>query len=321
MTREHVLVTGGAGFIGSHVCEALIAAGIPVVVLDDLSIGSRDNLPRDVTFYEGDVRDHRAVEAVLTDDVLSVIHLAARVTIRGSAQAYDEDCDVNLMGTLNVLKLVAQRSVQRFIFASSMAIYADSAAPMPVHETHLQEPLSPYGLSKLAAERYLQMLCPQLGMELVILRLFNTYGPRQKYTPYVGVINIFSQLLAEGQRPTIYGDGNQCRDFVYVGDVAWALSQSASRPGLNGIFNIGTGIATSVNQLVSLLSERICPGIEPIYRKRHPVELVNSIADVTAARRALEYKPQGRLETHVDTVLEWIGDSQKNIHRGQRHYP
>lgn len=303
MTAGKALVTGGAGFIGSRVVRRLLAQEWEVVVLDDLSMGRDENLPPEAELVVGDVLDAGLVQR-LVQRVDVVFHLAAVVSVRASVEKFVPDARVNLMGTLTLLEAAARARVGRFIFASSMAVYADSPAPIPIRESYDTRPISPYGIAKLAAEQYIHTLAPQFGFESVVLRYFNTYGSGQRFTPYVGVITIFCRRLLAGKAPVIFGDGEQRRDFVHVDDVADATLAALQAPG-GATFNVGTGRATSVNEIAALLISRINPAISPEYAPAVPGELRNSIADISAAREGLGYEPQRSLAMHIDEVIEW----------------
>jgi UDP-glucose 4-epimerase len=249
-----VLVTGGAGFIGSHLCEGLLREGYQVRVLDDLSVGKLENVPAECEFIQGSILDPNIVEQAV-NGVTHILHDAARVTIRGSVDKFYEDAETNLMGTLQLLKTASKQKVQRFIYASSMAVYADSEEPVPISENYSQLPASPYGIAKLAAERYVLLTSADFGMQPVVLRYFNTFGTRQTYTPYVGVITIFITRLLKKQNLTIFGDGEQRRDFVHVSDIVQAnLLALKNDSAVGETFNVGTGIGTSVNELAQLLT-------------------------------------------------------------------
>ncbi len=300
MTPTHVLVTGGAGFIGSHLTQALLARGIAVTVLDNLSVGHRAAIPAAARFVEGDVRDRAAVgEALATVD--AVIHLAAQVTIRGSFDRFYEDLDTNLMGTANIVRSLEPTRIRWFTLASSMAVYADSPAPRPLPEGYVTEPLSPYGVGKLAAERVCRQMLATLGIPLTVLRFFNTFGPGQRYTPYVGVMTIFVTRLLRGETPVIFGDGEQQRDFVHVADIVSGVTGSLGRAA--GTFNLGSGQNTSLNELAALLIDRLRPGTQPIYEPSRGGELRFSVADISAARQAFGYVPSRRLAAHLDELI------------------
>lgn len=300
-----VVITGGAGFIGSHLAESLASRGYDVVVYDDLSMGRRENVPRNVRLVEGDIRD---VERLITSlrGAEAVFHLAARVSIRDSIRNFAEDADVNLLGTLRVLQACGQTRPGKFILASSMAVYADSPEPAPVPESFPTEPLSPYGIAKLSAEKYCLQLCPQLGIHPVVLRFFNTYGTRQTDTPYVGVISIFIRRLLAGRPPIIFGSGRQSRDFVHVSDIVAANVLALETEASNCVVNVGTGVATSVNEVATMLVERIDPELKPRYESAQPGELHNCVADVRRAGELLGYRSRAKLADRIDEVIEYL---------------
>lgn len=303
-TWRRALVTGGAGFIGHHLARALLARGVAVTVLDDLSMGKRENVPDGARLVMGDVRDPAAVDDALAD-VDCVFHLAAIVSIRASVEGFARDADVNLMGTLNLLGRMADRGVRRAVLASSMAVYADSPTPTPVPETYPTEPISPYGVAKLAAERYWMLMAPRCGAAPAVLRYFNTYGPGQTPTPYVGVITIFVKRLLAGEPPVIFGDGEQRRDFVHVDDIVAANLLALRHESVTGVFNVGTGAATSVNQIAQGLIERLVPGLSPRHAPAQPEEMRNSVADLTRIRRELGYAPS-RPRLDFTDVIDYL---------------
>jgi UDP-glucose 4-epimerase len=298
------LVTGGAGFIGSHLARALLAEGLEVTILDDLSMGKEENVPAGARFIHGDVRLQEDVRRAIQGATI-VFHEAARVSIRASVMEFYQDADTNFMGTLNVLRCCAKSEVRKIVFASSMAVYADSDEPESIPEDHSTEPISPYGIAKLAAEKYCMQLSHDMGISCHVLRYFNTYGPGQTFTPYVGVITIFIRRLLQGQRPSIFGDGEQRRDFVHVDDIVAANLLSMKSPIERGIFNVGTGRATSVNDIASLLCSRINPECHPFHVDAHPGELRNSIADIGRISAALGYRPTATLPEKIDEVIEF----------------
>lgn len=297
----HALVTGGAGFIGSHLTRRLLAEGRRVSVIDNLSVGRREVVPAGAHFVHGDIRDEHAVQEAL-QGVDAVFHLAAQVTIRGSFDRFYEDLDTNVMGTARLLKAVDPAAVKWFVLASSMAVYADAPRPQPIDEHHPTLPLSPYGFGKLTAEGVGRQILGARGIPFTALRFFNTFGPGQTYTPYVGVITIFVTRLLRGEAPVIFGDGEQQRDFVHVEDIA---SGCIAAPGkLPGTYNLGTGRGTSLNQLATLLSERVNRSLTPQHAPAQPGELRYSIADITAARQALGYNPTHTIDTNIDGVID-----------------
>jgi UDP-glucose 4-epimerase len=284
-------------------------------VLDDLSVGKRENVPTNATFIEGDVRDPHAVSAAMSG-VQGVFHLAARVSIRASVEGFYGDAETNLMGTLNVLRCCATARVNKLVYASSMAVYADSPRPVPIPESYDTVPLSPYGVAKLACERYVRLVATQAGFQSVALRYFNTYGPRQTFTPYVGVITIFIRRLFLGEAPVIYGDGEQCRDFVYVGDVANATLLAMQSDVSGEVLNVGSGAGTTVNRIATLLCHRLDPTIRPQHVAEHAGEVRNSIADIRKAQRLLHYDPQERLEDRIDEIIAWNRQTSPEAGRG-----
>jgi UDP-glucose 4-epimerase len=297
---SHVLVTGGAGFIGSHTVRALLAGGKRVTVLDNLSVGRRESVAPQARLVVGDVRNRASVTDAL-DGVDSVIHLAAQVTVRGSFERFYEDLDTNVMGTANLLRLLDSSRIRWFTFASSMAVYADQPQPTPIPETGETAPISPYGVGKLAAEQVCRQMLATAGIPLTLLRLFNTFGPGQTMTPYVGVITIFVQRLLRHQPPVIFGDGHQQRDFVHVSDIVdGILAATGSSPGT---FNLGSGRPTALNDLGRLLVGRIDPASRIEYAPAHEGEVRFSLADITAARRAFGYQPRRSLDSHLDEIV------------------
>jgi UDP-glucose 4-epimerase len=300
MNFRHALVTGGAGFIGSHLTRRLLAAGRQVTVLDNLSVGRRAAVADDARFVHGDIRDEAALAEALSE-ADCVFHLAAQVTIRGSFDRFYEDLDTNVMGTARLLRAVDPARVKWFTLASSMAVYADAASPAPIGESHPTAPISPYGIGKLAAESVSRQILAARGIPFTAVRYFNTFGPGQRYTPYVGVITIFVTRLLAGESITVFGDGEQQRDFVHVDDVAAGTMASVGRTP--GTYNLGSGRGTSLNQLASLLSARLAPGAQPTHAPAQAGELRYSVADITAARTALGYQPTRSLEADLDGVI------------------
>src|SRR5580765_1412322 len=237
------MVTGGAGFIGSHAAEALLSRGDEVHVLDDLSKGKPGNVPAGAELHVADIRNPDAVFDVVRPDL--VLHLAAQADVRTSIERPDYDADVNVLGTLRILEAARRHGAQLVFTSTGGAIYGECEAPAP--ETAERQPLAPYGTSKLCGEEYLATWNRLYGTHHVTLRLGNVYGPRQEPHSEAGVVAIFMGLMREGGTPKIYGDGRQTRDYVFVDDVVRALLAATGRSG--GVFNVGTGVETSVLEL------------------------------------------------------------------------
>jgi UDP-glucose 4-epimerase len=300
---SHALVTGGAGFIGSHLTRALLAEGRRVTVLDNLSVGRREAVPDGARFVHGDIRDERTLGEAL-DGVDAVFHLAAQVTIRGSFDRFVEDLDTNVMGTARLLRALDRGAVKWFTLASSMAVYSDASSAAPIDESHPKRPLSPYGAGKLAAEDVASQILEASGIPFTAVRYFNTYGPGQTYTPYVGVLTIFITRLLRGESITIFGDGEQQRDFIHVSDiVAGTMLTPGKTPGR---YNLGTGRGTSLNQLAAMVLSKLAPGQQPLHAPAQAGELRYSVADIGAARRALGFAPSRSLANDLDEVIAAI---------------
>lgn len=291
MSSRRVLVTGGAGFIGSHVAEAYQSRGDQVWVIDDLSRGRRENLPPGIEFLQMDVRDD-AVAALFREvggfDVVN--HHAAQVDVRISVADPRQDASINIDGLLNLLECARRHQTRRFVFVSSGGVVYGEAQEQPTPETAPKQPLSPYGVSKLASEYYLQCYGRLHGLDYVALRYSNVYGPRQDPHGEAGVVAIFSGLLRRGTEPTIYGDGEQSRDYIYVGDVARAnlVVTDAVLPAGGTLderaFNVGTGVGTSVNQLAGELMAVAGRRVEIQRAPARPGELQHSCLDATRLR-------------------------------------
>lgn len=300
------LVTGGAGFIGSHLVETLVARGEQVRVLDNFSTGRWENLSavRDqIEVVEGDVRDPLAVQQAV-DGVEVVAHLAAIVSVERSLQNPQETVEVNVGGTLNLLDESRRIGVSRFLFASSAAVYGDHSE-LPLREDLPLRPLSPYAASKVAGEALCHAYQAAYGLSTVILRFFNIYGPRQDpHSPYSGVISIFVGRMQRGLPPVVYGDGLQTRDFVYVGDVVAALIRAGERDGTAGaVVNIARGEETSVLRLVALLNQALGAALEPEFAPPRAGEIRRSAGDPRRAQSILGWRPTVGLAEGLSRLL------------------
>jgi UDP-glucose 4-epimerase len=268
-----------------------------------LSVGVRENVPEGAELAVGDIMDHDSLLAAMRGCEY-VFHLAARVSIRRAVDQFIDDGNINIVGTLNTLKAAREAGCRRYIYASSMAVYGNPKYS-PQDEVHPTEPTSPYGVSKLASEHYVRLLGGLWGLEANICRYFNTYGPKQTPSPYVGVITIFCKKLFAGETPTIFGDGEQVRDFTHVSDIAMGSYLAATCDAKGETFNLGTGIGTSVNKIGALLSQKIEPSIAPIHGPEQPGEPGDSIADITHSYKTLGYEPRWKIEDKIDEAIEW----------------
>ena len=305
------LVTGGAGFIGSNLVEHLVRASVQVKVLDNLSSGCLQNLSlcrEYIDFQQGDVRDLPALQEMMSG-VEVVFHQAALVSVPQSIEDPIEAAMVNDLGTLNVLEAARLCGVRRVIFASSCAVYGD-LPELPKREDMNIKPLSPYAASKLHGETYARLYRDLYGLETVCLRYFNVYGPRQDpSSPYSGVISIFMAKAAQGEPVTIHGDGEQCRDFVYVADVVQANLLAAQRQNISCVaINVGTGRSVTVNNLWKNISELAGVHGEPERANFRPGDIRQSVADISRARQLLGFEPGYSLEEGLQLTWEWYRD-------------
>ncbi len=281
------LVTGGAGFIGSHLVDALVERGDSVLVLDDLSTGKRENLNPGATFVEGDVREAADVNAAFAEAEPQVcFHLAAQADVRRSVEDPVRDSEINTIGTIRVLEAARHHGTQIVFSSTGGAIYGECAEPAA--ETAPRQPLSPYGTSKLAAEEYLAAYGRLYGTTHVALRYANIYGPRQDPHGEAGVVAIFLGRLAAGEPPRIFGDGRQTRDYVFVGDVVAATLAAAGQNG--GVFNVGTGVETSVLELAEACARATGVEFEPVFEPARLGELERSFLDPALAAETLGFR-------------------------------
>ena len=301
-----VLLTGGAGFIGSHVAEHLLSRGHEVAVVDDLSSGKKENVPKSASFHKLDVRTGcTGLFEEFRPEVLC--HQAAQMDVRRSVKEPDFDADVNILGTLRLLENCISYGVGKVLFASTGGAIYGEQHELPTLEDHPPYPVSPYGVSKLAGERYLHFYHVQYGLPYAALRYANVYGPRQDPHGEAGVVAVFSGNLAAGRVSTIYGTGEQTRDYVHVEDVARANVLALEGTPLSGAYNIGTGIETSVNQLYEALREISGKGLPPEHGPGRPGEQARSSINPAKAARSLGWRPKVKLTAGLENTLRFFG--------------
>ena len=291
----HMLVTGGAGFIGSHVTEALIAKGHEVTIVDDLSSGHRKNLNPTARFEKIDVRDPNIATLFEKSKFDAVFHLAAQIDVRKSMQDPFFDASVNILGTLRLLECCRSYNVKKFVFTSSGGVMYGECPSRPAREEDPSQPISPYGFSKLAAERYVRFYGEHYNLPYAVLRYANVYGPRQDPHGEAGVVAIFIGKVLAGETVTIFGTGKQERDYVYVGDVA-AANVAAFECPKNHLFNISTGVPTSVNELATRILKLGKSSAQPVYAPARAGELDRSLLDSGRAKVEMGWSPRVTLD-------------------------
>ena len=303
---SRVLVTGGAGFIGSHVVDGLVRSGYSVKVLDNLTSGSLDNIGLhlkggSVEFSEGDIRDASLVEKLMRD-VDAVVHLAAVVSVPFSVKDPGFTFDVNVNGTRNLLVSCGRTGVKKVIFASSCAVYGKPRY-LPIDEVHPTIPLSPYASSKLNGEHVCEELAHRSDSDVVILRLFNVYGPRQTSGEYSGVITRFLDFAESGESLVIYGDGLQTRDFIYVSDVAQAILTLLRNRHAKGVFNIGFGRAVTIRDLAETVLRLVGKDLGIVHEPPREGDILRSVADVFKAQKVFGFLPKMSLDEGLQSLL------------------
>ncbi|MFH0848764.1 MAG: NAD-dependent epimerase/dehydratase family protein, partial [archaeon] len=313
----------GAGFIGSHIVDRLVSDGCRVKVLDDLSTGSLRNIEGHLNregfqFMEGNITEQSTLRKAL-EGVEVVFHEAALASIPDSMEDPVRTNEVNTTGTLKLIKASIECGVHRLIFASSSSIYGDRARPVRIKEDSTLNPVSPYAVSKLAAEQYCLTFTKLGKLEAVSLRYFNVYGPRQRYGPYSGVITIYHDLIRKNQPPIIYGDGEQTRDFVNVKDVVAANILAMTVRNASGeAFNIGTGHSTSIHKLAEMFTQAgENKRLRPLGAPRRPGDVRHSCADIQKARRILGYSPSASLKEYINELVLRNGSSAKRAILGK----
>ena len=307
-----ILVTGGAGFIGSHLLQLLQGQqGVEVVVYDNLSSGRREHVPKAIRLVEGDVRDAEGLARLFASEAFdSVVHLAAQTMVPYSLSHPEEDCQINLLGLINILECCRKYTVKHIVFSSSAAVYGDNLN-IPLHEEEKPMPTSAYGITKMASEHYLRMYHDLYGLNTTVLRFANVYGERQGAGGEGGVVSIFCKLLAAGQGVTVFGNGEQTRDFVYAGDIAEALWRGSQLEG-HHVINISTQKETSVNQLLAAFKQAVGREFPVQYAPIREGDIFRSVLANGRCVELLGFCPamnlqEGVARTYAD-YLQKIGD-------------
>ena len=306
------LVTGGAGFIGSHIVDRLRARGDEVRILDDFSSGKRENVPQGVEVVEGSVADlETAQRAVAGCDF--VIHQAAIPSVPRSVKDPVSSNRANVDGTLNMLVAARDTGVKRLVFAGSSSVYGESAV-LPKREDMRPAPLSPYALQKLIGEQYCQMFTRLYGLETVTTRYFNVFGPRQQPgSPYSGVISLFIEALAQGKAPMVHGDGRQTRDFTFVGDVVTGVLKAAEAPGAAGeVINVAAGGRISLTELIRNIQMVLKTDVEPVFGPVREGDVRDSQADIAKARQLLGFTPTVPFDEGLRETIAWFQSRSGN---------
>ncbi len=306
---KKALVTGGAGFIASHVVDLLIGKGLHVSVVDNLSSGKRGNLNKDATFYESDIRDSEMIKIIGNVNPDVIIHHAAQISVRESVNDPGHDASINILGSLNLLEASVKSGVKKFIFASTGgAIYGEQDY-FPADELHPVRPISPYGIAKLSVEKYLFYYKEVYGLDYVALRYSNVYGPRQDPHGEAGVVAIFSQKMLANEQTVINGNGKQTRDFVYVKDVAEA-NLSALKGDVSGEINIATGLETTVNELFRVTNNIVGGEMEEVHGPSMKGEQLRSVLNWSLAKKTLNWEPRVNLEDGLRETVDYFGGNQ-----------
>jgi len=305
-----ILVTGGAGFIGSWVADAFLGEGHEVLIIDDLSTGRKENLPESALFIKCDIRDSDKVEKIISDFKPDIIdHHAAQIDVRKSLDNPMHDAEINIIGTLHLIEASLKHDVKKFVFASTGGAIYGEPENIPADEKTEPFPISPYGTSKYAVEKYLGYYNYVHGFEYVALRYANVYGPRQNPHGEAGVIAIFCNRILSGSSCTVFGDGTQTRDYVYVEDVAKANLRALSAPV--GSYNIGTGVETSVNDLIAELKKSSGTDFQVEYADARPGEVQSISLDAGYAEKILGWTPSVDLTRGIKNTWDWFNLNSK----------
>lgn len=307
-----ILITGGAGFIGSHIADACLKAGYRTHIVDNLSTGSIANVPKDAIFHQLDIRND-AVERLWKQEKFNIlIHAAAQMNVRKSVEDPFMDADINILGSLNLLEAGRRNGLQQVIFSSTGGAIYGEPQYTPQDEDHPANPVSPYGITKRSFEHYLHYYTTEFGILNVSLRYANVFGPRQNSKGEAGVVAIFCEQLLKGEQCVINGDGKQTRDYVYVDDVVQA-NMKALRAKTSEIYNVGTGIETDVNELYKYLKTEVGSDAEPHHGEEMPGEQQRSVVDASKLKKQLGWELEYNLEKGLKKTVDWF----KSRHREQ----
>ena len=304
----NILVTGGAGFIGSHIVDQFVGEGYRVSVIDDLSTGKRKQVHPKAVFYKLDVCNPRVEQVFQKERPQVIVHLAAQMNVRKSMEDPVFDAKVNILGTLRLLDLAVRHGAGKILFASSGGTVYGEQEAFPASESHPTRPLSPYGVSKLACENYLEYYRRVAGLKHVALRLANVYGPRQNAAGEAGVVAIFTQKMLAGEQPRINGNGFQTRDYVYVGDVVEAV-RAVFAPSVEGTFNVGTGIETTVNEIFTRLKELTNAQCREIHGPAKKGEQIRSVLDASKLEKETDWAPGVSLSEGLEETVRFFRNS------------
>lgn len=316
-TRMNILVTGGAGFIGSHVADALLDQDHTVHILDDLSTGRPRNVPELATLHEHDIRSDEAAALMGREQFDVLIHHAAQMDVRASVADPSFDADVNVRGFLNLAEAGRKNGLKKILFASTGGAIYGEPDYAPQDEDHPVRPLSPYGITKLCTEKYLYFYQQQYGIDYVALRYANVYGPRQNPHGEAGVVAIFTQRMLKGEQPIINGDGMQTRDYVFVGDVVQANLAALKYDG-SGVFNVGTGVETNVNELFLTIRELTGADIPEEHGEAKPGEQQRSVLGYAHSEEELGWSPRVNVSEGLARTVDWFKRREEREEVGER---
>ncbi len=306
-----ILITGGAGFIGSNMVDALIDRGEEVVIVDNLSTGFKENVNEKAKFYNIDLTDRKLFDIFDNHAIRKVIHLGAQIDVTRSVHDPIYDSHVNIQGSINLFQACIKNDIEKLVYASSAAVYGEPNY-LPINEKHPVKAMSPYGVSKHTPEHYLKYFNNAYDLDYTVLRYSNAYGPRQSSAGEGGVIAIFIDRMLEDKRPIIYGDGEQTRDFIHVYDIIEA-NLKALDTASEKTLNVSTRSETTVNKLVKLINEELAKKLEPIYKERREGDIRHSILDNSRALDYLNWEPQYEIEDGIkQTVNYYLKRSQNN---------